>query len=150
MHPNRSTLASLLAAVAALALAVAGTAAASSTLKSKPQTGTWAGKASQDLPLLDEPYVTKIVFNAYQGRIVGFAARIRMICDDDSVTDAQVFKSWRIGKGPKLTPMGSFTLKVDAVAVQGNLGLVLAQGTVQARTRDCSGKGTWKAKRFDA
>ena len=45
---------------------------------------------------------------------------------------------------------GSFTLKVDAVAVQGNLGLVLAQGTVQARTRDCAGKGTWKAKRFDA
>jgi hypothetical protein len=151
MQTNRSTLIRALTVCAALALAVTGTAAATtSSSKAKPQTGTWAGKVSQDISLLDEPYVTKFVVNAYKGRIVGFATRVRMECDDDSVTDAQVFESWRIGQGPKLSPKGSFTLKVDSVAVQGNLGLVLAQGTVQARTRDCAGKGIWKAKRFDA
>ena len=102
MQTKRSTLIRSLTVCAALALALTATAAAATPSKAKPQTGTWAGKVSQDISLLDEPYVTKFVVNAYKGRIVGFATRVRMECDDDSVTDAQVFKSWRIGQGPKL------------------------------------------------
>lgn len=146
MNRLRPTPLRLLVALAALALGLAAHATAATTAKGKPQTGTWAGKVSQELGL-DEPYVTKLVISVYKGRVVGLAARIRMLCDDDAVTDALVSESWRIGKGPKLTPKGSFALTAGEVALQGNLGLVLAEGTVKARTSSCQGDGFWKAKR---
>lgn len=128
-------------AVFALAAATAATGASP-----MPQTGTWYGKVSQDIGL-DEPHLSKVVFTAYKGRLVGVAARIKMECDDDSYTEALVSESWRVGKGPKLSPKGSFHAKADGVRFDGNLGKILAQGTASAQFDGCHGKGTWKAKR---
>ena len=136
------------AVAACVASVLAANATASPSLKSPPQSGNWWGIVTQEIGL-DEPHTSKVTFVAYRGRLVGIAARIRMECDDESWTDAQVSKGWRIGKGPKLTPKGSFFVNVGGVAFDGNLGKVLAEGTVKARVRGCAGDGFWKAKKRD-
>jgi hypothetical protein len=140
----RRTLA--LGAAALAAIVLAAVASAATELKEPLQTGNWWGTVTQEIGL-DEPHTSKVTFVAYKGRLVGIAARIRMECDDESWTDAQVSKSWRIGKGPKLTPKGSFFVNVNGVAFDGNLGKVLAEGTVKARVSGCHGDGFWKAKK---
>jgi hypothetical protein len=133
-------------------LLTAGAVAATAALAApKPQTGTWSGTLSQELDL-DELHTSKLVFTAYKGRLVGVAARVRMVCDGpngDAWTDALVSKSWRIGKGPKLSPKGSFAFVVDGVAFQGNLGKVLAEGQIKAQQAECRGEGFWKGKRIE-
>lgn len=134
------------------ALLAASAAAATSALAGppNPQTGTWSGKLSQEIGL-DEPHVSKLVFTAYMGRFVGVAARVRMVCDGpngDAWTDALVSRSWRIHKGPKLSPKGSFAFVVEGVAFQGNLGKVLAEGQITAQRAECRGEGFWKGKRI--
>lgn len=134
--------------VAAAALVLAGQASASPP---RPQTGTWAGKLSQETGL-EELHTAKLVFTAYKGRLVGVAVRVRMVCDGpngDAWTDAQVSKSWRVGKGPKLSPKGSFAFVVDGVAFQGNLGKVLAEGQIKGQQDECRGEGFWKARKID-
>jgi hypothetical protein len=145
MHAFRIT---TVLALALAALVVVTSATAAREAKPSPQTGTWYGKVSQDIGL-DEPHLSKVVFTAYKGRLVGLAARIKMECDDDSYTEALVSESWRVGKGPKLTQAGSFYAMADGVRFDGNLGRVLAEGTANARVGGCHGKGTWKAKRVD-
>ena len=139
----------------AVTVLVAGLAAASAAKMEaaptapKPQTGTWSGRLSQETGL-DDPHVSKLVFTAYKGRLVGVAARVRMVCDGangDAWTDALVSKSWRIGKGPKLSPKGSFAFVVDGVAFQGTLGKVLAEGQIKAQQAECRGEGFWKGRR---
>ena len=117
----------------------------------KAQTGTWSGKLSQETDL-EELHTAKLVFTAYKGRLVGVAVRVRMVCDGpdgDAWTDAQVSKSWRVGKGPKLSPKGSFAFVVDGVAFQGNLGKVLAEGQIKGQQDECRGEGFWKARKID-
>lgn len=144
---NRITL--ILAVVLASAgLVLTGQASAKAPTS---QTGTWSGRLSQETGL-DEPHLAKLVFTAYKGRLVGVAVRVRMVCDGpngDAWTDAQVSKSWRTGKGPKLSPKGSFAFVVDGVAFQGNLGKVLGEGQVKGQQAECRGEGFWKTRKID-
>jgi hypothetical protein len=136
---NRITLTSL-AAAAALVLTASPAAA-------KPITGTWGGELSQDLSALDEPYTTNIGFQAYKGRIVNVYAEVRMECPESSIRDARIFKSYRIGRGPKLRPGGGFSLKVKNVSISGALGKARGDGNASASGDGCHGNGTWQVKR---
>jgi hypothetical protein len=119
--------------------------------------GTWMGVLEQNLPMLDEPYKTPMSIQAYNGRIVSVNARVRMVCSKESILDAHVFKSFRIGKGPRLTAKGGFALKAAPnwsystkegfVAVSGALGRARGDGNASASAKGCHGNGTWKAAR---
>jgi hypothetical protein len=143
----------VLAVLAAFAVAVPGASAAPS-----PRTGTWSGTTEQDLGL-DEPYTTRIVIKALRGRIISVAAEIRMQCDDDTILDARVFKSYRVRRGPELSRRGAFSLKVKPngqfsttegrITISGTLARRGGDGNASAQAGSCRGNGTWSADRIN-
>jgi hypothetical protein len=139
-----------------LAAAVAAIAASStSAAASAPvPTGTWLGTTSQTLKGLDHPYTTKVVITAYKGRLQSVTGWVRMECLDETVWDARIGKSYRVGHGPKLSTKGHFatTFKAvggQAVVMSGSLLKRGGSGSIGASSTDptCVGRGTWLVKR---
>jgi hypothetical protein len=138
----------LLTFLAVLTTGVAVATGGSAAMAAKePLTGTWSGTLEQDLSLIDEPYMTKIVFAAYQGRLTSIVGTVRMECPGPAVRDVRVLESWRLGKGPQLSQSGGFSVKADGAAISGALGKAAASGRASAIAGGCHGNGTWNAKR---
>jgi hypothetical protein len=110
--------------------------------------GNWAGETSQKLTDLEHPYTTKIGFTTYKGRVIMIVGEVRMECGETAVMDARVVKSYRTGKGPKLSSKGSFRAKANGVKIHGRLTRRAGSGSISAAKADCSGKGTWSVKRL--
>jgi len=137
----------VLAPLAALLACLVMAAPASAAL-----TGNWSGETTQDLSSfgLDEPYTTNIGFSVLNGRLVNLYAEVRMTCGATSIRDAKVLKSFKTGKGPKLTAKGAFSVSIEGVHIGGQLFAKRGEGNISAAKGSCSGKGTWTvSKRGD-
>jgi hypothetical protein len=150
----------VLAAAVALAASIASLAHAA-TDQAKPLTGTWTGKTSQDIFLVDpasgetveNEWSMRLTISVLNGRILRLYTTIRSVCSGPAVRDHRVAKKWDIGRGPQVTRGGAFTVRLrgtrgTTVEIAGGLFASSGSGRLNVRAEaGCSGKGTWKLKR---
>jgi hypothetical protein len=160
-----SILAAALTAASLVGAAVAAPAA------NTPLTGIWSGKTHQDLPPLgpDADFVEwtqLIVVKAYKGHLSSVNANVRYTCPDPEnplAGDIRLWVSWDVLKnnGP-LLKNGGFAVTVTHVKdpltgrdvrlpmpvhISGKLGVGGGSGRFDLSQGNCSGKGTWQARR---
>jgi hypothetical protein len=158
--------------LAALVAASVTTTALAGPQAKKPLAGVWSGKTHQDLPPLgpDADFVEwsqRITIRANNGRLTYLGVNVRYTCPDPTnplAGDIRLNLSWSVLKndGPKLTKNGGFSLVVTSakdpfsgremrltipVHISGVLGAKGAGGRFDLSKGDCSGKGSWQAKR---
>jgi hypothetical protein len=133
-------------------------------------TGVWSGKTHQEIPPLAEgadfvDWSRRITVRAVKGRLTALAVSVRYACPDPTnpgAGDIEVNLGWKIGRGPKLGLHGGFSLSVTEtlnpytgrmvrtempVSIAGTLGPGGASGRFDLGKGNCSGKGSWQAKR---
>jgi len=145
-----------LAVVAALmASAAVGAPAADAAV---PATGTWSGDHSQLLTHLGTadpiPFKTRMVITEYERRITSVVGTVRMECPSIvGVRDVRVLKSWKIGRGPKVSSRGSFTFWANKAYFHGRLSRSSTIGGTSATYGDgpdgplCRGIGRFNLQR---
>lgn len=167
---NRTKLISACAAmlaVAALALASGVSAAPGAE---RGLTGVWSGKTQQDIAPLAEgaefvEWSQRVTVRALHGRLTFLGLSLRYTCPSETnplAGDITISRGWKTGVGPTLTGSGGFRLTLTEttnrltgkptrlfapVHVSGVLGAGSAGGRFDVSKGDCSGKGSWKAKR---
>jgi hypothetical protein len=157
----------LVATLSAAALASSALAAADAK---SPATGVWSGMTHQDLPPLTEDsdfheWKQHIVVRTSAGRLTYLGVSVRYMCPDPTnpeAGDIQIEESWPSGRGPRLTKNGGFSLNIAKtkniltgrtvriyapVHIAGLLGAKGASGRFDLARGNCSGKGSWKARR---
>ena len=159
-----------LVSIVAAALAVAALATtALGAPDAKALTGVWAGKTHQALPPLGEgddfvEWSQHIVVRAHEGRLTYVGGNVRYVCPDPSnprAGDIQLNLQWPLGRGPRLSPGGGFSLNIvettnvltgrnvrifAPVHLSGILGAGSAGGRFDLGKGDCSGKGSWRCR----
>jgi hypothetical protein len=136
---------------AALAAALVAAAAAPSAGAAAPKSGTWSGDLTQQLQFLpDKPYTTTFVISAWERRIQTVVGSLRMECPSViGIQDVRILKSWKTGRGPKVSRRGTFAFKADGAYIHGRLSKSTAIGGASSSTQDpdCNGVGRFNAQR---
>jgi hypothetical protein len=135
---------------ALLCAALAGAALAPAADAAIPSTGTWRGDNTQvfETFLGGEPltYKTTMVMTELKGRISSVVGYVRMECPKMvAIRDARILKSWRVGRGPKVSSLGNFTFWANGAYFHGRLSRSSIMGGARATYGsgpdgpDCSG-----------
>jgi len=145
------------AILGAAAVAAAAAPAADAAI---PATGTWRGDHTQVLDAFTAPgatpitYKTKLVIVEYERRIASVVGSVRMECPAVvGVRDARVLKSWRLGRGPKVSSRGGFTFWANGAYIHGRLSRSSAIGGTMATYGrgpdgpECRGVGRFNLQR---
>ena len=143
---------------ALLCAALAGAALAPVADAAVPKTGTWRGNNTQvfETFLGGEPltYKTTMVMTELEGRISSVVGYVRMECPKMvAIRDARILKSWRIGRGPKVSSRGNFTFWANGAYFHGWLTKSSIMGGARATygsTSDgpeCSGTSRFNLQR---
>jgi hypothetical protein len=152
MHRISTRLTRMLAAIVPVAALVAlaiGPAAQAAV----PKTGTWRGDMVQELPLLggiDITFKSKLVITEYEGRIATVVGTVRMECPSVvGVQDVRVLKSWRLGRGPRVSPRGTYAFRANGAYFHGVLSRSSAMGGAGATQAEpeCRGSGRYNLQR---
>jgi len=150
MHRISTRLARLLATalpIAALAAVAIGPAAQAVV----PKTGTWRGDMTQELSLIgaNVTFKSRLVITEYERRIATVVGTVRTECPTAiGVQDIRVLKSWRLGRGPKVSRAGAYAFRADGAYFHGVLSRARAMGGASATfAPDCSGSGRYNLAR---
>jgi hypothetical protein len=95
-----------------------------------------------------------MVITAFEGRISTVVGTVRMECPAQvAVRDVRVLKSWRTGRGPRVSRRGSFAFRADGAYIHGTLsrssaigGTLATYGSSDAGT-ECRGIGRFNLQR---
>jgi hypothetical protein len=151
MHRISTRLARMLAAalpVAAVVAIVIGPAAKAAV----PKTGTWRGDMVQELPLvggLGVTFKSRLVITEYERHIAGVVGTVRTECPSViGVQDIRVIKTWRLGRGPRVSRRGTYAFRADGAYFHGVLSRSRAIGGAGATLEpDCRGSGRYNLAR---
>ncbi len=150
MHRISTRLARLLATalpVAALAAIAIGPAAQAAV----PKTGTWRGDLVHQVSLggVNVTFKSRLVITEYERRITNVVGTVRTVCPSSiTVRDIRVLKSWRLGRGPRVSRGGSYSFRADGAYFHGVLSRSRAIGGASASLQpDCHGSGRYNLAR---
>lgn len=167
---NRMKLSSACAATLAVAALALASAAAAAPNAARGLDGVWSGKTKQDIAPLAEgadfvDWSQRITVRTMNGRLTYLGLQLRYTCPSETsplAGDIAISQGWKTGAGPKLTGNGGFRLTLREttnrltgkptrlfapVHVSGVLGAGSAGGRFDVSKGNCSGKGSWQARR---
>jgi hypothetical protein len=139
-------------ATALSASVLAGLAVTSLADAAAPPTGVWRGESIPEyssLPVTDNIFKPRIVISELNGRLVGVVTTVRLECaNPPSVGDVRVLEGWRVGRGPKVSPTGSFSFRSENnVWIHGTLSRGRAVGAMSLSKGACSAHSTFNIPR---